>query len=187
MNDISIEPNLSATLPVIGQDVEDFLDTVNPDVHRHRLAKALRYAKASRCPKMQFGCVICDYQMNILGVGHNWSVREACYEKCPRAGIPSGTKLERCYAVHAEQSAVVEALESSSPCEPKIAYLSGVHPDGSRWKSHGHYCSFCARIMRAGGVVAVVVPTANSDGFSVLTIDEVIDSAFAVAFGEREA
>ena len=149
--------------------------------HEEWLDLARILARRSICRKMKFGCVILDDHGFVTGLGYNQPLRpEQC---CLREGVPSGTCLERCWAIHAEQAALIDALPHRRRL--RYAYVAGYHGDGTVWQSNGFYCTACARFLYFGGVQYIVVP--GSEGPRILSIAEAIDSAYAVALGERRA
>jgi deoxycytidylate deaminase len=125
----------------------------------------IRIAERSDCDKIKFGAVALNENGTILAYGWNHNPRPrdgySCARDCVggiRAGVRSGTCVERCYSVHAEQHAL---LESRWPVD-EIAVL-GVMPDGRLFDNGGgFYCTVCARLMAAAGVKRVWV-LANDD------------------------
>lgn len=114
----------------------------------YELAEAT--AKRSTCLRRQVGCVLLDEQWRVLSTGYNGVARgmphcnepmsggsllnqfNATLEKgmiyphsCPGAGSSSGTDLDRCLAIHAEQNALLQCRDvdrihycfaTTSPC-----------------------------------------------------------------------
>ena len=147
-------------------------------------------ARLSTCVKAKFGSVVVsDGEI----VGHGWngspnSLYTDCQTLCVggiRKGIPSGTCLEKCYATHAEQWAILEAGNRSKGA---VVYVAGFVSGDKSLKDisfpignirRGFYCSFCSRIMWAAGIVKVVCD--SIDGPLTQTIQEAWDTSFAVA------
>lgn len=154
--------------------------------HRLILDACLDMADSSNCLKKHYGCYLLTEYGLFAATGFNYSVRPSNCEPCPRRDIRGGHELEKCYAVHAEQMAVIGARLRS----PYICYIAGYtpNPDGSRgklWESTRFPCSFCARILAEAGVQFVVMPHSEiAEGYAIQTIDEALDSAFQVAFHE---
>ena len=149
------------------------------------LARAL--SRESTCEKMRFGCLITDLELRVLGAGFNHSVRpDGC---CLRRGVPSGTQLERCFAVHAEQAALLDMLGKAGDRElAKVAFVAGLYPDGKPYESTGFSCTFCVRLLREAGVVLVVIPDSSLPvGFRLQSVESAITTAYEVARGQREA
>lgn len=66
------------------------------------------------CPRRKVGCVLVDEHSVILSTGYNGSGpgEPHCIDSpCPGAAMPSGTGLDACRAIHAEQNAVVRCRE----------------------------------------------------------------------------
>ena len=69
--------------------------------------------------------------------------RGECLRK--KLGIPSGTRHEMCYAVHAEQNAIIQAAKL------------GVNIDGSTLYCTHQPCILCAKMIVNAGIVRVVL------------------------------
>lgn len=149
-------------------------------------------AKNSPCVKAKVGAIVVDSDGIICGMGYNHSPNPAfndCAKQCAgdlRDGVPSGTCLELCYAVHAEQWAIHEAGRFA---KHGTLYVASFDSEGNkRLKDNklplghplrGFYCSMCARAIWMAGISTVVV-----DGISgplVNTPEWVWDSAYEYA------
>lgn len=67
-------------------------------------------SERSTCSRRKVGCVLVDKYGRVLSMGHNGVPRGMthCIESpCPGAEYPSGTHLEECLAVHAEENALM--------------------------------------------------------------------------------
>jgi len=98
--------------------------------------------------KRKFGCIIVSPNNQIIAAGFNSVVIGAdCLEKgCmrDRLGIESGTQIEKCNAIHAEQHALsVLAMEGSSAREATV-YITA------------EPCEVCSKLLVANGVSRVV-------------------------------
>lgn len=105
-------------------------------------------AKRSTCLRRNVGCVLLDVRGYILATGFNgvaagqphcneWAEDVACnamgfLNACPGANSPSGTNLDGCEAIHAEQNAVSMCRDiwlidtcyvSCSPCMSCVKML----------------------------------------------------------------
>lgn len=110
------------------------------------LELALVTAKRSTCLRRSVGCVLLDDKNHILATGYNGvaSGQPHCNEvqlvndefmtpyACPGAKAQSGTMLDSCYAVHAEQNALLQCQDvytiktcvvTVSPCVTCIKLL----------------------------------------------------------------
>lgn len=126
------------------------------------LERLLDNARRSDCDKIKFGAVAIRGGPNgdwvADGWNHNpkampgWSCAAACAGGI-RQGVRSGTCVERCYAIHAEQHAL---LNAPGPVD-EIA-VAGLLPDGALFDNGGgFYCTVCARLMVAAGVQYVSI------------------------------
>lgn len=86
---------------------------------------AFKVAQRSTCARRAVGCVLVDAHDRILSFGYNGvaSGMEHCNEgfHCPGVGAASGTHLDDCHAIHAEQNAI---LQLSDPYAVKTAYVT---------------------------------------------------------------
>ena len=119
-------------------------------------------AKWSSCAKedRQVGAVIAK-DKRILTTGYNGAGSGiiSCSERgtCMRRemGIASGTRHELCYAVHAEQNAVIQAA--------KI----GISIDGATIYCTHQPCVICAKIIINSGIKRIVYVEPYPDEFAV--------------------
>ncbi len=79
--------------------------------------------------------------------------RGECLRK--KLGIPSGTKHEICYAIHAEQNAIIQAAKLGSSIEGATLYCT--HQP----------CVICAKMIVNAGIVRVVYEEGYPDEFAV--------------------
>ena len=97
----------------------------------------------------------------VMTTGYNGapSCVKTCVERgeCLRKklGIPSGTRHEMCYAVHAEQNAIIQAAKL------------GVNIDGSTLYCTHQPCILCAKMIVNAGVVRVVYHSGYPDEFAL--------------------
>lgn len=73
-----------------------------------RMARLL--ASLGTCARRQVGCVLTDQRFRVLSTGYNGSPAGATHctdAPCAGAHLPSGTGLDVCRAIHAEQNALV--------------------------------------------------------------------------------
>lgn len=90
------------------------------------MAKLL--SKLSTCSRRQVGAIIIDDHWRIIGSGYNGNAKELIHcidEPCKGALCPSGTRLDLCEAIHAEQNALMQCSNidnieaifvTTSPC-----------------------------------------------------------------------
>lgn len=124
-------------------------------------------AQWSSCFKSdrQVGAII-TRDKRILTTGYNGAPSgiRSCKEKgeCMRSrlGIASGTRHELCYAVHAEQNAIIQAAKM------------GVSLQGATLYCTHQPCSICAKMIINSGIARVVYKEGYPDEFSMTMFDE---------------
>ena len=113
----------------------------------------------------QVGAVIVK-EKRILTTGYNGAPSgvKTCKEKgfCMRdkLNIPSGTRAEMCYAIHAEQNAVIQAAKMGISVEGATIYVT--HQP----------CSVCTRILINAGIKRIVYGESYPDSFSLELLKE---------------
>ena len=113
----------------------------------------------------QVGAVIVKNK-RILSTGYNGAPEgvKSCKEKgeCIRLknGIQSGTQLEMCYSVHAEQNAIVSAARL------------GVSLEGATLYCTHQPCVICAKLIVNAGIKRVVYKDGYPDKFAVEVLKE---------------
>ena len=128
----------------------------------------LEIAKWTSCYKSDrsIGAVIVRNK-RILTTGYNGAPAgmDSCKEKgeCMRInlGIASGTKHELCYAIHAEQNAIIQAAKL------------GVSIDGATIYCTHQPCAICAKMIVNSGISRVVYLNPYPDDFSKKIFDSV--------------
>ena len=102
----------------------------------------------------------------ILTTGYNGAPAgiETCVERgeCLRKklGIPSGTKHELCYAIHAEHNAIIQAAKL------------GVSIQGATLYCTHQPCVICAKMIVNSGIVRVVYEQGYPDAFARQILEE---------------
>ena len=146
------------------------------------LQECLAVAANSDCAKLRFGAVACDETGAIIGDGWNHNPKPfdtyACARDCVgklREGVRSGTCVERCYAIHAEQHALLRA--GGAAYEIVVA---GLRPDDSLFDNGGgFYCTVCARLMASAGVKYVSIW--NAGVRTRITIEQAWEQSYSIA------
>ena len=119
----------------------------------------------SSCVRRNVGAVIVKNK-RILTTGYNGAPEGVvpCRDKgvCMRneLGIPSGTHAETCYAIHAEQNAIIQAAKMGISLEGSTIYVT--HQP----------CSVCTRIIINAGIKRVVYDNPYPDEFSAKLWEE---------------
>lgn len=124
-------------------------------------------AEWSSCYKedRQIGAIIVR-DKRILTTGYNGAPAgtESCKDRgeCMREkmGIPSGTRHELCFAVHAEQNAIIQAAKQGIALEGATLYCT--HQP----------CSICAKMIINAGIKRVVYCHGYPDEFSMRLFTE---------------
>ncbi len=84
--------------------------------------------------------------------------RKSCLRR--ELNIPSGTRQEICYAIHAEQNAIIQAAKL------------GVSIDGATLYCTHQPCSVCAKMIINAGIVRVVYREGYPDDFARQLLSE---------------
>lgn len=111
------------------------------------------------------GCVIVK-DKRIMTTGYNGAPAglKTCRERgeCLRRklGIASGTRAEVCYAIHAEQNAIIQAAKL------------GVSIDGATLYCTHQPCVICAKMIVNSGITRVVYGEGYPDEFSMQIFEE---------------
>ena len=85
-----------------------------PDVDEYFLTMGILASKRSTCIRRHVGCILTDINNNVLATGYNGVYRgaEHCLDNpCPGAWEESGKDMDKCYAIHAEQNALLQCKD----------------------------------------------------------------------------
>ena len=111
------------------------------------------------------GCVIVK-DKRIMTTGYNGAPAGlmTCRERgeCLRdkLNIPSGTRAEVCYAIHAEQNAIIQAAKL------------GVSIDGATLYCTHQPCSVCAKMIINAGIRRIMYQEGYPDAFSIQLLND---------------
>lgn len=106
-----------------------------PERDEYFLAMAALVSLRATCRRRRVGCVLVDNHRHVLATGYNGVARgrDHCLDTpCLGADLPSGTGLDKCEAIHAEQNAMLQckdtqAIETAyitvSPCVTCVKLL----------------------------------------------------------------
>lgn len=123
-----------------------------PDWDHYFMNMAKVAGTRSNCLSRQLGAVVVRDKM-ILSTGYNGTPRNItnCNENgCPRCNDKnnvSGTNLDKCYCVHAEENSIIQA-----------AY-HGMNIKGSTIYALNSPCVFCTKSIINGGITRIVYNT----------------------------
>lgn len=99
---------------------------MRPDLDRYFVDMARLVASRSTCVRRHVGCVLVDARNHVLATGYNGVPAGAPHcndievprsvvtfpHACAGADAPSGTQLDACLAVHAEQNAILQCSDA---------------------------------------------------------------------------
>lgn len=106
----------------------------------------IRYQKKqSTCKRRQVGAVITT-NGNIISSGHNHTIANEC-DNCPRVlqNAKSGEMLDLCYAIHAEQDALMKLIDRNDVVIDDTTIMYITHKP----------CSNCAKLIIRAGIKKV--------------------------------
>ena len=135
------------------------------DARFMELAKAIANWSSCYQENRKIGAIIVKNK-RILTTGYNGAPAgiKSCVEKgvCLRRerNIPSGTRHELCYAIHAEQNAIIQAAKL------------GVSIDGATMYCTHQPCVICAKMIVNAGITRVVYGEGYPDDFSLEILKE---------------
>ena len=135
------------------------------DIRFMELAKSIANWSSCYQENRKIGAIVVKNK-RILTTGYNGAPAglQSCVEKgeCLRRklNIPSGTRHELCYAIHAEQNAIIQAAKL------------GVSIDGATLYCTHQPCVICAKMIVNAGISRVVYAEGYPDSFAVTILQE---------------
>lgn len=87
---------------------------------------AVLVSRRGTCARRLVGCVLVSSRGHVLATGYNGVPRNHTHcidHHCPGAGLPSGTGLDKCEAIHAEQNALLQCRDVN---EIETAYVTAM-------------------------------------------------------------
>ena len=122
-------------------------------------------ATRSTCTRRSVGAVIVRNNNNILSTGYNGAptgIKHCEEETCIRnvRSIPSGTQLDICIGLHAEQNAILQAAKNGVSIKDSAIYCT-THP-----------CLMCAKMIINCGIIEVVYDDDYDDKESKRILEE---------------
>lgn len=114
----------------------------------------------------------------VLATGYNGAPSgvQSCKDKgeCLRKKlqIPSGTRQETCYAVHAEQNAIAQAAKMGVSVDNAVIYVT--HQP----------CTICTKMIINAGIKKVIYKNGYPDDFSKVLFDEA--NVELIKYGEEK-
>ena len=166
--------------------------------HRGYLDQCYALAKEyATCVKAKVGAQVrSNPHDSLLGQGWNHSPNPQC-DDCAnlcaggiRQGVKSGTRLELCHAVHAEQWAIHQAaLRHPDQLKGATLYVASFNEKGEKrlkdaslplgHPMHGFYCSMCARACWMAGIARIITDGVND--IIEYTPEEIWATSYGVA------
>ena len=143
------------------------------------LAEAVKASRNSVCLKRPRGVVIVK-DNKVVGKGWNAPADEHVCEECLRSKMKPKVfatfNTEPCYAVHAEQRAILNALKSgSSNLNCAKMYFVRTDDDGKYMPcDDGPSCTICSKLILESGIESFIYETFE-DGITELTAKEFND------------
>ena len=134
-------------------------------------------AKKSTCKKSQRGAIIVK-DNEIIGRGYNKVTLDSLCNPCIREDIKDNNKVELCYAIHAEQMAIIDAINNKAKTG---RFLNGSRmyniklKNGEMIPSGEPSCTVCSRMIYVAGI-EVVLWTEN--GFAIYEPREFNEASF---------
>lgn len=78
------------------------------------------FAERTTCARRKVGCILVDKRGTVLATGYNGVAAGAPHcrgeggKKCPGHSSSSGTDVDSCYAIHAEQNALLQCVDTQT-------------------------------------------------------------------------
>lgn len=139
---------------------------MRPSWDEYFMAIAQVVASRSVCLRHKIGALIVNDDRQILSTGYNGpprgimhcAARGGCMRD--RDNIPSGTRQEYCFGLHAEQNAIVQAARE------------GIRLLGSTLYCTYQPCSLCARMVVNAGIKQVHFMADYPDDLTLMILNE---------------
>ena len=90
-----------------------------PSIHMTMLEIALVLSRRSTCVRRQVGCVITNFNNQIIAAGYNGvasGTTHCTHTPCAGAAYGSGLGLDSCEAIHAEINALIQCKDIADAC-----------------------------------------------------------------------
>lgn len=135
---------------------------------RRYMDLAAQEASKSTCKKSQRGAIIVKDGV-IIGRGYNKATREELCNPCVRENIKDNSRVELCSAIHAEQMAIIDAVNGQKPLKGSRMYHVKVK-SGEPRPSGKPSCTVCSRIICEAGIDFTLW---HEDGYVVYDPEEI--------------
>jgi len=135
---------------------------------------AAKYAKNSTCRKSQRGAIIVK-DGKIVGKGYNKVTIEELCDPCIREEIKDNSRVELCSAIHAEQMAIIDAVNKGESLDGSRMYHIKVK-NGEMRKSGKPSCTICSREILESGIAEFVLW--HKEGYTLYDSKELNELSF---------
>jgi deoxycytidylate deaminase len=99
------------------------------------------------CHRSKCGAVIVNTNDRSIGVGYNAPPDKNSIEKCIKDSLPADFKSEKHCCVHAEQMAIMDALERNpSELAGSTLYFIRLDAKGNKTPAGKPYCTICSKM-----------------------------------------
>ena len=142
------------------------------------ILEAAEEAKKSTCKKSQRGVVIVK-DGKIIGRGRNDTTIEKYCNPCIRQNIDNKVNVELCAAYHAEQDAIIDALEKGRDLSGSRMYHIKVK-DGEIKTSGKPSCTVCSRLVVRSNIGEFVIM--HDEGLALYNSREFNEKSFEYFF-----
>ncbi len=135
----------------------------------------------SDCRKLHYAAVIIR-NGEVLGTGYNLVVTDYCADGCLRAHIPHGTNPELCCTIHAEEMAILNALEQGFDIIGATMYIYCRSPDGTEMPPSYISCTPCIKSMHYANIGTVIIGSETNN--KTYNIDDYIKLVYKKLIGD---
>ncbi len=141
---------------------------------------AAEEAKKSTCKKSQRGAIIVK-DNQIIGRGYNKVTLEKLCNPCIRENIRDNSRVELCSAIHAEQMAIIDAVNNGKSLDGSKMYHIKVK-NGKMKPSGKPSCTVCSRMLYEAGIKFVLW---HENGYAIYSPEELNELSFKYFLGNR--
>jgi len=136
--------------------------------------KAALIAKSSLCSVSSVGALVVKGG-RVIGSAHNGPIEKAC-DPCLLKVVDGRARTELCYAMHAEERAIMNALENGHSTEGADLY-SARTVNGEVIPYKNGLCAACGRAFLESGIKRVIM-SKKDDGVVSFDANEFYDLSF---------
>ena len=149
-----------------GKELEEGMAFIN---------EAVKVAHNSPCTKSHRGCVLVK-NGKIIATGYSGAPHDKICRPCIREDIVDNSKTELCYAIHAEQRAILNALKDNQDLSGSRLYHIKVK-NGVVLPTDDISCTLCSRFILETGIAEMAL--LHHDGLTVYDAEEYNNLSFA--------